>query len=352
GEGAQAHVCLVQAKRPRSHRRRRHEAVFAMKVISKRSLRDEQRNEAHRDRKAIADRKNRELNALSGLPWNPFIAGVVDAFIDSHNTYIMLEYAPCATLYELQERPWQPKVAKFYFANIALGLEFLHSHGIVHRDIKTENVLINADGYAMITDMGYAHRVDAATDWRGFHIGTLEFMSPEVVFLNYETFEERFACDWWSLAVILFELLFKKPPVQGCSIDELEDELFDERQTASIDDKTMPPLLRDYFRAAFKYDISRRRCCRSVVHKGTLVNEEIRQEPYLSDIPWGRIERRIELAPLVADPAPDPTTAWRAPFPMDIKVPGLRSKRPSARFLDDDILQDEDLRPKKKRRFL
>lgn len=127
--------------------------------------------------------------------------------MDPRNTYLLLELAPLGAVLDHVERtnglPLQD--ALFYFSNLILGIEFLHSQGIIHRDIKTDNLLVGGDGYAMITDFGVAQYVHEGNDWPS--TGTTPFHSPEV--LNYDTNlpAARYAIDWWAAGATLFDML-------------------------------------------------------------------------------------------------------------------------------------------------
>ena len=186
-----------------------------MKEYGHRSLRHSSclfsdQNHPNPDRAVVSSRKNREMEHLAGLPWNPFIASLIDAHTDAKNTYLMIEFAPFGALHQLWQRfkKFPVREAKFYYANLVLALEFLHSHGIIHRDLKMENVLVGADGYLMVTDLGLSHRVDATTDWVGHIFGTDKYLNPEVLSeTGCDTPEKRYACDWWCAAVILYELI-------------------------------------------------------------------------------------------------------------------------------------------------
>ena len=83
-------------------------------------------------------RRSRELQYLANLPWNPFIASILDAYADPRNGYLLLEFAPNFTLaWRVAQAKRLPlPVAKWYYANIVLAIEFLHSHGIVHGNLK------------------------------------------------------------------------------------------------------------------------------------------------------------------------------------------------------------------------
>ena len=145
---------------------------------------------------------------MSRLPWNPFIIGLLDAYTDVRNTYLMLEYGPCGTVLDHVQRTNGLRFndALFYYSNIILGLEFLHTQGIIHRDIKTDNVLVGADGYAMITDFGMARHIDERTQW-GDQVGTNTFMSPEALSGKVTSLEARIAVDWWAAAVTFFDMI-------------------------------------------------------------------------------------------------------------------------------------------------
>jgi protein kinase X len=148
---------------------------------------------------------------LSALPWSPWVNGVVGAFKDELNLYLMLEYIPSGCFYDLiQTRgPFNAATARFYFANIVSGLYFLHGEKIIHRDLKPANILVRPDGYLAIADFGYA-RLDEidngpATEW--LLIGTPLYMAPELLCYQHMT---GYGVDWWAAGVTLYEMLTKR----------------------------------------------------------------------------------------------------------------------------------------------
>lgn len=150
-----------------------------------------------------------ERRALCTLPWNPFVANLLDAYVDPRNTYLLLELAPRGSIHDhirVASGPMSALTSKFYFANIVLGLEFLHSQGLVHKDIKNENILIGADGYAMIADFGLSQYVNEGT-WD--RMGTYYFISPEIIEGDSDQYsaEAKYASDWWGAACCLFEMM-------------------------------------------------------------------------------------------------------------------------------------------------
>ncbi|KAI0780592.1 kinase-like domain-containing protein [Trametes elegans] len=207
GEGGWGSVHIARVKRRMVHPLEQPGTCFAVKVIGKNVYRDLERNDRRRERHHVAERKHAERRTLVELPWHPFIAGIIGAFSDVKNTYLAMELGPCGTLWSEMKR-WDHftnKEVKFYFANIVLALEFLHTHGIVHCDIKPENLVLGADGYLMLVDFGLAQSMQGDAPW--CYTGTLEYLSPEVAAKEpMESVEVRAAVDWWAAAVCLFEL--------------------------------------------------------------------------------------------------------------------------------------------------
>ena len=107
-------------------------------------------------------------------------------------------------------------VARFWIAEIASALEYLHCQRIIHRDLKPDNVLLDSMGHAHITDFNVAIHYSE----RRLHTsvaGSMAYMAPEVVGRKGYTW----CIDWWSLGVTAYELLFKKRPFEGRTSDKI-----------------------------------------------------------------------------------------------------------------------------------
>jgi len=110
---------------------------------------------------------------------------------------------------------------KFYCTQIILAIYHLHQNCIVYRDLKPENVLIDKDGYAKLTDFGLSkENVKSATDAKTL-CGTPEYLAPEIV----ERKGHGLAVDWWSVGCIIYEMLTGQPPFTLSNGNK--DELFD-----------------------------------------------------------------------------------------------------------------------------
>ena len=108
-------------------------------------------------------------------------------------------------------------VARFYFWEVLLALEYLHENGIIYRDLKPENILLDDEGHVILTDFGLSKvGFDKYTLSYSFW-GSPEYMSPEM--LN-ET-GHGFAMDIYSLGALLFEFLTGLPPFYSQDRDEL-----------------------------------------------------------------------------------------------------------------------------------
>jgi protein kinase A len=96
-------------------------------------------------------------------------------------------------------------VAKFFGAEVALALDYLHCLDIVYRDLKPENILLGSDGHIKITDFGFAKLVPDIT-WT--LCGTPDYLAPEIV----QSKGYNKSVDWYALGVLIFEMLAGYPP--------------------------------------------------------------------------------------------------------------------------------------------
>lgn len=100
---------------------------------------------------------------------------------------------------------------KIYIAEVVLALEQLHQLGIIYRDIKLENILLDGDGHIVLSDFGLSKILTAENEYRAHSFcGTLEYMAPEIIRTGPPGHDS--AVDWWSVGVLTFELLTGASP--------------------------------------------------------------------------------------------------------------------------------------------
>eukprot|EP00658_Telonema_sp_P-2_P079090 TRINITY_DN7568_c0_g2_i2.p1 TRINITY_DN7568_c0_g2~~TRINITY_DN7568_c0_g2_i2.p1 ORF type:complete len:462 (+),score=97.28 TRINITY_DN7568_c0_g2_i2:163-1548(+) len=153
-----------------------------------------------------------ELKILSSIN-HPFIVRVYRSFTSQLCIYMLMQYVPGGELFSYlrKERTVSLRVAQFYTAQMVLALQYLGSKLIVYRDIKPENLLIDAQGYLTMTDFGFAKMLDPGGKTYTM-CGTPEYMAPEVI-LRQPGYDQ--AVDWWAVGVLLYEMLVGRSPFQN-----------------------------------------------------------------------------------------------------------------------------------------
>jgi len=159
------------------------------------------------------ERFRREARAVAQLS-DPHIVGVIDADEDEGRPYIVLEYVEGETLKERIRRHGQLPVAEAvaYAIEIARALGVAHARHIVHRDVKPQNVLIDEEGSAKVTDFGIARTLEEeGLTAAGRVLGTTDYVSPEQALGQPVTGQS----DLYSVGVVLYEMLTGEVPFHG-----------------------------------------------------------------------------------------------------------------------------------------
>jgi serine/threonine-protein kinase len=170
----------------------------------------------HREIAADSDhleRFRREARSVAQLS-HPHVVTVIDASEDEGRPYIVFEYVEGETLKERIRRCGRLPVAEAvaYAIEIARALGYAHQRHIVHRDVKPQNVLIDAEGSAKVTDFGIARSLDEeGLTLDGRVLGTTDYVSPEQAMGRPVTGQS----DLYSLGVVLYEMLTGSVPFTG-----------------------------------------------------------------------------------------------------------------------------------------
>uniref|UniRef100_A0A8B9TDA1 non-specific serine/threonine protein kinase n=1 Tax=Anas platyrhynchos TaxID=8839 RepID=A0A8B9TDA1_ANAPL len=268
GQGSFGKVFLVRKITPPDSNH-----LYAMKVLKKATLKVRDRVRTKIERDILAD-VNHPLGLIPAL-------ACVSAFQTEGKLYLILDFLRGGDLFTRlsKEVMFTEEDVKFYLAELALGLDHLHSLGIIYRDLKPENILLDEEGHIKLTDFGLSKEaIDHEKKAYSF-CGTVEYMAPEVV--NRQGHSH--SADWWSYGVLMFEMLTGSLPFQGK----------DRKETMTLILKAklgMPQFLsseaQSLLRALFKRNPANR------LGSGPDGAEEIKRHPFYSTIDWNKLYRR------------------------------------------------------------
>uniref|UniRef100_A0A8C2BJ44 Protein kinase C n=1 Tax=Cyprinus carpio TaxID=7962 RepID=A0A8C2BJ44_CYPCA len=212
------------------------------------------------------------------LAWeNPFLTHTYSTFQTKEHLFFVMEYLNGGDLmFHIQENGrFDLYRATFYAAEIVCGLQFLHSKGIIYRDIKLDNVMLDGEGHVKIADFGMCKENVFGDNRATTFCGTPDYIAPEILLGQ----QYSFSVDWWSLGVLVYEMLIGQSPFHG----DDEDELF---ESIRMDTPHYPRWItvdtRDMLERLFERDPSRR--------LGVVGN--IRGHLFFKTVNWSALERR------------------------------------------------------------
>lgn len=172
--------------------------IYAMKELRKDVLIDTDQIQNTRIEKEIMKNAN-----------HPFLISLDYVFQTPGKIFFVMKFMKGGELYGImsKEKRFSEKRAKFYIAQIILALTHLHENKIIYRDLKPENILVDEDGYICLADFGLARFLEDDKKAMSF-CGTPEYMAPEIILGE----GHNKAADWWSLGVLLYEMVIGVPP--------------------------------------------------------------------------------------------------------------------------------------------
>ncbi|KAG1371471.1 serine/threonine-protein kinase AtPK2/AtPK19 [Cocos nucifera] len=189
--------------------------IYAMKVMRKDKIME----------KNHAEYMKAERDILTKID-HPFIVQLRYSFQTKYRLYLVLDFINGGHLFfQLYHHGlFREDLARTYTAEIVSAVSHLHANGIMHRDLKPENILLDADGHAMLTDFGLAKQFDENTRSNSM-CGTIEYMAPEIVLGK----GHDKAADWWSVGILLFEMLTGKPPFVSGNREKVQQKIVKEK---------------------------------------------------------------------------------------------------------------------------
>uniref|UniRef100_A0AC35U7V6 Non-specific serine/threonine protein kinase n=1 Tax=Rhabditophanes sp. KR3021 TaxID=114890 RepID=A0AC35U7V6_9BILA len=266
GKGSFGMVFMIRHKKDRK--------IYAMKVLKKEQIK--KRNEVKR---VMAER-----NVLKSNINHPFLVSLHYSFQTKDKLYFILDYLNGGELFfHLQkEKSFSEQRSRFYAAEIASALGYLHKNNIIYRDLKPENLLLDNYGYVVITDFGLCKEGMKGTDTTGTFCGTPEYLAPEIILKKpYD-----FTVDWWCLGIVLYEMLFTLPPFYTKNVEEMYRNVVNQ------------PLILPAHASPLSKDIINKLLQKNPQDRIGAVRDfdEIKEHPFFASIDWDKLLRR-ELKP-------------------------------------------------------
>lgn len=305
GRGAFGEVRLVQ-KKDTGH-------VYAMKILRKADMLEKEQV-AH-------VRAERDVLVEADHQW---VVKMYYSFQDPINLYLIMEFLPGGDMMTLlmKKDTLSEECTQFYIAETALAIDSIHKLGFIHRDIKPDNLLLDARGHIKLSDFGLctglkkSHRTDfyrdlsqakpsdftsnpmdskrRAESWKRNRrqlaystVGTPDYIAPEVFLqTGYGP-----SCDWWSLGVIMYEMLIGYPPFCSENPQETYRKVMNWRETLTFPPEV--PISEEAKETVLRF------CMESDKRLGSSRGiEELRNAPFFNGVDWDHMRERPAAIPV------------------------------------------------------
>ncbi|KAI5090554.1 protein kinase C, eta, b, partial [Silurus meridionalis] len=224
-----------------------------------------------------------EKRVLALAHHHPYLTHLYCCFQTADRLFFVMEFVNGGDLmFHIQKsRRFDEARAQFYAAEITSALMFLHSKGIIYRDLKLDNILLDKDGHCKLADFGMCKEGITAGVLTATFCGTPDYIAPEIIL------EEPYgvSVDWWAMGVLLFEMLCGHAPFEA----ETEDELFecilrDEVIYSSWLSNEAEDILRGF--------LTRDASCRLGCAERDGGEKAITSHPFFRDLDWEKLRKR------------------------------------------------------------
>jgi len=221
---------------------------------------------------------------------SPFLVNLVHAFQDERECYFVMPFMQGGDLrFHLSKLGCFPeRDARYYTAQIVLGLEAMHSHKIVYRDLKPDNLLLDSSGMLRVSDYGLSVELQEKNGWkiRG-NAGTSGYLAPEVC--TGEPY--GLSCDVWSLGITIYEMIHGRRPFKQWKPTDTNDPANSMRFGSGVSEACQ-----DLIRGLLALNPQKRLGCL----KGGW--EDVRNHVWFADMDWDAMRARAIKAPISPDP--------------------------------------------------
>ncbi|XP_067848170.1 ribosomal protein S6 kinase alpha-5 [Heptranchias perlo] len=250
--------------------------LFAMKVLKKATIVQKAKTAEH---------TRTERQVLEHIRQSPFLVTLHYAFQTDTKLHLILDYVNGGELFThlSQRERFTENAVRIYSGEIVLALEHLHKLGIIYRDIKLENILLDSNGHVVLTDFGLSKEFLIDENERAYSFcGTIEYMAPEIV-QGGDAGHDK-AVDWWSLGVLMYELQTGSSPF---TVDGERNSQTEISKRILKSDPPYPPeigpLAKDVMKQLLIKDPKKR------LGSGPGGDEEIKSHPFFQKINWDEL---------------------------------------------------------------
>uniref|UniRef100_A0A8D3C2D5 Protein kinase C n=1 Tax=Scophthalmus maximus TaxID=52904 RepID=A0A8D3C2D5_SCOMX len=214
---------------------------------------------------------------------HPYLTQLYCCFQTRDRLFFVMEYVNGGDLmFQIQRsRKFDEPRSRFYAAEVTSALMFLHRNGVIYRDLKLDNILLDAEGHCKLADFGMCKEGIMNGVTTTTFCGTPDYIAPEIL----QELEYGASVDWWALGVLMYEMMAGQPPFEA----DNEDDLF---ESILHDDVLYPVWLSkeavSILRAFMTKNPTKRLGC--VVSQGC--EEAIKTHPFFREIDWLLLEQR------------------------------------------------------------
>jgi serum/glucocorticoid-regulated kinase 2 len=285
--------------------------IYAIKVLLKKDL-----------KKQTQITHTQTERHILGAVTHPFVCSLRYAFQNRTKLYMVMDFFTGGELFfHLNKGPFEEARTRYYIAEITLALEHLHSLLVVYRDLKPENVLLDADGHIKLSDFGLSKKFKKGDSYetRTF-CGTPQYVAPEIIHNKGYSF----GVDWWAMGCLTYELLTRKPPFEAKNSNALYGAISNAPVSYPA---TVSPLAKSFISGLLEKNPAQRLGFRGAT--------EIKEHPFFEGMNWNALFAKKLPVPFKPPQDPEDTSCVWKDF-LDDEVKDTPTEAP----MMDDLVRD------------